>query len=150
MFSCPIWRYMPSCHLRHALPRASVQPLIIRSILLICNGCGLSSFQGRMISLLPTVHVSLPAPDPVLLLAAFRIRSVRCLVEASMMQSAICRSHVFRYRPFSSQVSPGQSIQRMSSSPRCKGAHRDPFLRCVIPCRYQVEASHVAMRHFFY
>jgi hypothetical protein len=46
-------------------------------------------------------------------------------MEASMMQSVICDSHVGRHRPFSSQISPDQGTQRILSSPQCKGAHRD-------------------------
>jgi hypothetical protein len=54
-----------------------------------------------------------------------------------------------RNRSFSSQISPDQGRQRMPSSPRRQGAHRDPFPRHVISRRSQAEASRVIVRHFF-
>jgi hypothetical protein len=81
----------------------------------------LSNIQQLRIELLPRSY-DLPLCDrsrlhahlwPILVLSAFRIRSV------------ICHCHVGSYRPFSSQVSPDQDIQRISSSLQCKGAHRD-------------------------
>jgi hypothetical protein len=74
---------------------------------------------------LPAIdHVSLPTCDRVSSPAAFRIRSAGCSMEASMMQSAICHSHVGRPSALLVQVSPDQGTERMSSSPRRKGAHR--------------------------
>jgi hypothetical protein len=58
-------------------------------------------------------HLSL-----VFSLAAFRIRSHRMLNRSS--DNPICRSHVGRYRPFSSQISLDQGA-RLLLEPNCVG-----------------------------
>jgi hypothetical protein len=53
-----------------------------------------------------------------------------------------------RHRSFSSQISPDQGVQRISSSPRRRSSPRSSP-RHVIIRRSQAEASHVVVRHFF-
>src|SRR6202030_56306 len=55
---------------------------------------------------------------PVFSLAAFRIQSRRMLNRSS--NDPICRSHVGRYRPFLSQISPDQG-GRLLLEPNCIG-----------------------------
>jgi len=68
---------------------------------------------------------SRPTCDPVFSLAAFRIRSAGCSIEASMVQFIICHSHVGRHRP---EIRPRHVIY---------------------PRQSQAVASDVVERHFF-
>ena len=82
--------------------------------------------EVRRLCLPAIAHVSLPTCDRVSSPAAFHIRSAGCSIGS--FDDAICKSVTATWadnRPFSSQVSPDQGTQRISSSPRRKGAHRD-------------------------
>jgi len=88
---------MPSCHLQRAVLRILVQPSIVMT--------HPSDMQRLRIELLPRSH-DLPACNycphiPVFSPAAFCTRSCRMLNRSS--NNPVCRSHVGRYRPFSSQ-----------------------------------------------
>jgi len=104
---------------------SSEQPSITRFIPPICSGRGSSSFPVRTSCVRPTVHVSRPTCDPVLPPLpppAFRIRSRGRSPAASMMPLS-CRwssatATFRRNRSFSSQISPSQGRQRISSSPQ--------------------------------
>jgi hypothetical protein len=98
-----------------------------------------SNMQRLRIELLPRSY-DLPACDRPRLLPlltnpptvgvsySFGRMLNRSFDDAIVMQIDLCDSHVGRNRPFSLQVSPDQGIQRISPSPRRKGAHRDPSL----------------------
>ncbi|KAG9233178.1 hypothetical protein BJ875DRAFT_54463 [Amylocarpus encephaloides] len=105
-------------------------PHTTRSILLVCNSHGLSFFRGHTI--LPPynrprqpTHSRSSSPTAGVSYLVRRTLT-RSFDDDIVMQIVICHSHASKNRSFSSQIGPDQGIQRISSSPPRKGAHRDP------------------------
>jgi hypothetical protein len=114
----------------HWAKGSSEQPSITRSILLICNDCGSSSFRGRMICLLAIFHVSLPPCDPFSQCRRFvfapydaqqELRCCHCHADCHLPQPWLAEIGPSRHR--SAQTKAYNACRRLH---RTKGAHRDP------------------------
>lgn len=146
---------MPSCHQKCAVPRALVQPAIVRPILPI--------MQWARVELLPRshdlpvmAHVSFPTSRPVFSLVEFRVRSAGCSTEASIMQlscklssATATQAEIGPSRHRSAQIKVYSAYHRLHSARELTEILPSTRNSAAQPGKCQANASHVVVRHFF-